>query len=35
MEDGVWYDVLTGEMIYPQAMNMDEKSFMILQYKPE
>ena len=35
MEDGVWYDVLTGEMINPQAMNMDEKCFMILQYKPE
>ena len=35
LPEGTWTNVLTGEMIYPNAMNMDEKDFMILQFNPE
>ncbi len=31
--DGVWRNVITGEIIDPRAMNMYEKDFMILQYE--
>lgn len=35
LPEGTWTNIITGEMIYPNAMNMYEKDFMILQFNPE
>ena len=35
LPEGTWTNIITGETIYPNAMNMDGKDFMILQFNPE